>query len=66
MKTDYSNKNNAELLKDLDALKLELIKLIAQANTGASSKEAGKIRGLKKEVARIKTIQNQKFKGANQ
>lgn len=59
-KNDLTKKTPAELIKELDSLKLELIKLNAQATTGASSKEAGRIRSLKKQIARIKTIQNNK------
>ena len=58
--TELKKKTAAELTKELAAVRLELIKLNAQVNTGAASKEAGKIRGLRKKVARILTIERQK------
>ncbi len=57
---ELKKKGAPELEKELAAARLELVKLNAQVNTGAASKEAGKIRNLRKRVARILTIQNQK------
>jgi len=56
---ELKKKSASELEKDLAAVKFDLIKLEAQLATGAAAKEAGKIRNLKKNVARIKTLLNE-------
>ncbi len=52
-------KRPEELEKELSKIRMELLKLNAQVATGGAAKEAGKIRQLKRRVARIKTLQNQ-------
>ncbi len=54
---ELKKKGAPELEKELAASSLEMIKLRAQLSTGAASKEAGKLRSLKKRRARIKTLQ---------
>ncbi len=54
---ELKKKTSSELEKELATTKLELIKISAQLSTGAAAKEAGKLRTLKKKVARIKTLQ---------
>ncbi len=53
---ELQKKDAEELKKELAAAGLELVKLRAQLATGAASKEAGKLRNLKKKVARINTL----------
>jgi len=57
---ELKKKSAAELEKELVAARLELVKLNAQVTTGAASKEAGMVRNLRKKVARILTLKNQK------
>ncbi len=59
-KTDFKNLSEEELNKKLDELRMELIKLNAQVATGTTPKSPGQIRQIKKNIARIKTIFNQK------
>lgn len=53
---ELKKKRAADLEKELASVRFELIKLNAQVATGAAAKEAGKIRNLKKKVARIYTL----------
>jgi ribosomal protein L29 len=53
---ELKKRRPAELEKDLLAVRLELVKLNAQVANGAAAKEAGKIKNLKKKVARINTL----------
>lgn len=46
--------------KKLEEAKLELIKLRAQVSTGTPPKNTTQLKQLKKIIAKIKTIQNQK------
>lgn len=46
------------LQKRLDEMTIELMKLQTQASSGTAQKESGKIRSLKRTIARIKTLQN--------
>ncbi len=55
-----TKKADADLEKELLEAQLEIVKLNAQLSTGSAAKEAGKLRALKKKVARIKTLQNQR------
>jgi large subunit ribosomal protein L29 len=60
MKTKELKKMSAkELDSKLIELKLELIKLNAQVATGTQLKSPGKIRQLKRTVARINTIKEE-------
>ena len=54
--------NEKDLDKKLDEVKLELMKLNAQVATGTTPKSPGQIRQLKKIIARIMMIKNQKQK----
>ncbi len=53
---ELKKKRAPQLEKELAAARLELVKLNAQVATGAAAKEAGKIKNLKKKVARINTL----------
>lgn len=52
-------KKNADLNKELDATVLELMRYNAQVATGGAGKDSGKIRELKRKIARIKTLQSE-------
>jgi ribosomal protein L29 len=54
---ELKKKGLGDLEKELVAVRFELVKLNAQVATGAAAKEAGKVRNLRKKVARIKTLQ---------
>ncbi|MDD9953980.1 MAG: 50S ribosomal protein L29 [Candidatus Woesearchaeota archaeon] len=54
---DLQKKPAADLEKELKNSALELMKLRAQVATGGAGKDAGKIRTLKRTIARIKTLQ---------
>lgn len=54
---DLVKKAPEELMKELAKARMELLKLNAQVATGGAVKEAGKIRMLRKRVARIMTLQ---------
>lgn len=59
---ELRNKTSKELLKELDDMKAELSQLrVAKVSGGAASKLA-KIKGVRKGIARILTVYNQKQK----
>jgi ribosomal protein L29 len=58
--TELKKKNVAELEKEINEQKLELVKLDARLATGSASKEAGKIKNTKKKIARINTLINER------
>ncbi|PLW80265.1 50S ribosomal protein L29 [Candidatus Woesearchaeota archaeon] len=61
MKTkEIRNLSAEEQNKKIDEAKKELIKLNAQVSTGQGSKNSGQVKTIKKTIARIKTIQNEK------
>jgi large subunit ribosomal protein L29 len=61
MKTkELKSLQGKELATRLEEAKLELVKLNAQVAMHTQIKNPGQIRRLKKSIARIKTIQNQK------
>jgi large subunit ribosomal protein L29 len=58
MKFDELKKKTPEdLNKELDSIQLELMRYNAQIATGGAGKETGKVRQLKRTIARIKTLQ---------
>ncbi len=57
---DLKKKNKEELVKEFDASELDLMKYNAKVATNSIGKDAGRIKQLKKTIARIKTIQNEK------
>ncbi len=59
-KKELKNMTKEELNKKLEELKLELMKERASAYAGVA-KNHGKIRELKKTIARIYTFQNEKI-----
>jgi len=58
-KRELKEMTREELEKRLKELKLTLLKLKAQAKTGASLKNTKEIRNTKRDIARILTILNQ-------
>lgn len=54
---DLAKKTPEELAKLEQENAIELMKFQAQSASGAAGKESGKIRQLKREIARIKTAQ---------
>ncbi len=55
-KKDLKKINPAELRKRIEELKKELMKYNSQVSTGAPSENPGKIRAVKKTIARINTL----------
>lgn len=53
---ELKKKRPEELEKDLVNTRIEIMKLNAQVAAGGAAKEAGKLRSLRKKIARIKTI----------
>lgn len=51
-----------ELKEKLNEARVELMKLYAQVATGTAPKSPGQIKATRKNIARIKTILNQKAK----
>ena len=59
---ELKKKSPADLQKEWDNIKLDLMKFRAQIATGGAGKEAGKIKELKRTLARIKTLQHEEVK----
>lgn len=59
---DLRKKSDADLDKEMVEARLDLVKLSAQLSTGGASKEVGKARNLKRKIARIKTLHNERRK----
>ncbi|MEK6856788.1 MAG: 50S ribosomal protein L29 [Nanoarchaeota archaeon] len=57
-KNDLKKTNRIELEKKLIVLKMELMKYNSQISTGTPSENPGKIKAVKKTIARIKTLLN--------
>jgi ribosomal protein L29 len=57
---DLKKKNKEELTKEFAATELDLMKYNAKVATNSIGKDAGKIKQLRKTIARIKTLQNEK------
>lgn len=57
---ELKKKSPEELQKELVDARLDIVKMQAQIAAGGAAKEVGKLHQLKKKVARIKTLQNQK------
>jgi large subunit ribosomal protein L29 len=50
--------NDVELAENVQKLELELMQLFGKVSTGGASENPGRIRELKRTIARIKTVQN--------
>jgi large subunit ribosomal protein L29 len=59
---ELKKKTPEELKKELDAATFEMMRYNAQVATGGAGKDVGKVKELKKKVARIKTLQNSQSK----
>jgi len=57
---EIRNMTDKDLKTKLDELKKELIKVNAQVATGTVPKSPGQIKQIKKAIAKILTIQNEK------
>ena len=55
-KKELKGMTKEELQKKLEELRAELVKLRAQAKTGAAPKNTMQIRNIKRDIARILTI----------
>jgi ribosomal protein L29 len=56
---ELQKKTGDELRKELDNTTIELLRFRAHVATGGAGKDAGKIRGLRRKIARIKTLNAQ-------
>ena len=54
---ELTKKTPADLQRELDSAQFDLMRFNAQVATGGAGKDAGKIREIKKTIARIKTLQ---------
>eukprot|EP00178_Gracilaria_changii_P006172 TRINITY_DN20571_c0_g1_i1.p2 TRINITY_DN20571_c0_g1~~TRINITY_DN20571_c0_g1_i1.p2 ORF type:complete len:123 (+),score=26.40 TRINITY_DN20571_c0_g1_i1:64-432(+) len=59
---ELRSKNKAELLKQLDDLKNELVQLRVAGQTGGAASKLAKIKVVRKSIARVLTVLNQKTK----
>ncbi len=62
-KNDLKNLSMEEYGKRFQELKLELMKLKAQVSRGTPAENPGRIRAIKRNIARILTFKNQKLSG---
>ena len=62
---ELKNLNKTEAKAKIIELKKELMKLKAQVSRGTPPENPGKIRVIKKNIARVLTYQNQKITGGN-
>lgn len=62
---DIRKLSEKELEKKLDELKLELAKERANISIGASVTSPGRIKEIRKTIARVRTIKSEKPKGGN-
>ncbi|KCZ73301.1 ribosomal protein L29 [Candidatus Methanoperedens nitroreducens] len=56
---EIRNMNSTERQEELDKLKLELIRERAVASAGGAPENPGRIREIRRTIARIKTIQEE-------
>ena len=56
---DIKKKNPIELVKELETIEFDLMRYNAKVATNSIGKDSGKVKELKKDIARIKTLQNQ-------
>lgn len=54
---ELTKKSPEELTKLAEQMRIELMKHHAQAATGAPGKDSGKIRAIKRDIARVKMVQ---------
>jgi large subunit ribosomal protein L29 len=53
---ELTKKTPDELQKQMDSIEFDLLRYNAQVSTGGAGKDSGKIRELKRTIARIKTL----------
>jgi large subunit ribosomal protein L29 len=58
---DLQKKSPEDLKKELGTKQAELLRFKAQIGTGAAGKDSGKVRDIKRTIARIHTILNSKI-----
>ncbi len=56
---DIKKKNPVELTKELETVEFDLMRYNAKVATNSIGKDSGKVKELKKDIARIKTFQRQ-------
>ena len=56
---DLKKKSEKDLTKELEKIQIDLMKFRSQTATGGAGKDAGKIRVMRRTIARIKTLQNE-------
>ena len=56
---ELKKKTPDDIRKEFDVITFELMRYNAQVATGGAGKDSGKIRELKRTIARIKTLQRQ-------
>lgn len=59
---ELRNKTSKELLKETDEFKQELQQLRVQKATGSAASKLAKIKVIRKNIARLKTVYNQKVR----
>merc|ERR1719321_1678416 len=59
---ELRNKTSKELLKECDELRAELSNLQVAKSTGAAASKLAKIKVIRKNIARVLTVYNQKMK----
>ncbi len=63
-KLDVKNMSKEEMKKKMAELKMELMKLKSQVSRGTPPENPGRIRAIKRTIARMLTFMNQKTGGA--
>ena len=58
--------SDEDRLKRLSELKTELVRMRTMVKAGGAVENPSRIRGLKKTIARIQTVMNEKTKGSEQ
>lgn len=58
---DVSQLSDVELIEQVDKLKMELIQYHGKVSAGGSTENAGRIREIKRTIARIMTEQNHRM-----
>ena len=61
---DLMKKSPEDLRRELDSINLDMLRLKSQVATGAAGKDSGKLRELRRTIARIKTLQTRIAKPA--
>ncbi len=60
---DVSQLSDVELVEQVDKLRMELIQYYGKVSAGGSTENAGRIREIRRTIARMKTEQNRRMQG---